>query len=368
LTGTNGRASILFELAHPKHYLQFRQPMRLLAGDFDVQIAARDKDVLLRLLEEHGERFATFTPNLPGLRRKVLGIPRVLTDYASVLRRFRPDLIVSRSSPYAAVLGRFFGARTVVCLDSEGVALNEKVVAPLSSYVISSGSYESDYGAKHHRVSGLFETGYLHPAYFTPGADILEAIGVAPGERFALFRFVSWSANHDIGKRGIGDAEKVALTRAIGGRMKVFISGESALPEELEFLRLRIPASRMHDVLAFASLYVGDSQTMATEAALLGTPAVRCNSFAGAGDFSNFRNLELKHDLLRSYAEFADALRRAEELADDLHAKSDWLTRRAGYFDEAGDVNAETASLLRTFLASGRPPAPQPARARAPIA
>jgi predicted glycosyltransferase len=37
----------------------------------------------------------------------------------------------------------------------------------------------------------------------------------------------------------------------------------------------------MHDVMAYASLYIGDSQTMAMEAAVLGVPAIRFNDFVG---------------------------------------------------------------------------------------
>jgi hypothetical protein len=37
----------------------------------------------------------------------------------------------------------------------------------------------------------------------------------------------------------------------------------------------------MHHVLYFAKLYIGDSQTMAAEAAVLGTPSIRFNDFVG---------------------------------------------------------------------------------------
>lgn len=37
----------------------------------------------------------------------------------------------------------------------------------------------------------------------------------------------------------------------------------------------------MHHVMAFASLYMGDSQTMAAEAGVLGVPFVRFNDFVG---------------------------------------------------------------------------------------
>ena len=38
---------------------------------------------------------------------------------------------------------------------------------------------------------------------------------------------------------------------------------------------MNIDPSDMHHALAFASLYIGDTQTMAAEAAVLGTPSIR---------------------------------------------------------------------------------------------
>ena len=37
----------------------------------------------------------------------------------------------------------------------------------------------------------------------------------------------------------------------------------------------------MHHIMAFAKMYIGDSQTMAAEAGVLGTPFVRFNDFVG---------------------------------------------------------------------------------------
>ena len=51
----------------------------------------------------------------------------------------------------------------------------------------------------------------------------------------------------------------------------------------------------MHHVMAFASLYIGDSQTMAAEAGVLGTPFVRFNDFVGRIGY--LRELEEKYQL-----------------------------------------------------------------------
>ena len=51
----------------------------------------------------------------------------------------------------------------------------------------------------------------------------------------------------------------------------------------------------MHHVMAFASLYIGDSQTMAAEAGVVGTPFVRFNYFVGRIGY--LRELEDKYEL-----------------------------------------------------------------------
>lgn len=341
-------ATILFELGHPKHYLQFRHPIRQLRARHNVAIAAREKDVLLDLLRADGEAFIQFAGNRRGLARKLTGLPAVLSDYAGVLRRVRPDLIVSRSSPYAAVIGRFHGARTMVFPDSEGVPLNEHIVVPLSTFVTTPASFERSYGRKHARVGSMFEAGYLHPDYYQPDPGVRSELGVGEGERFAVVRFVGWTANHDVRRHGFATDEKVALVRHIAERMKVFVSSETRLPPELDSYRMALRPSRIHDALAAASLYVGDSQTMATEAALLGTPSVRYNSFVGDSDFSNFRNLEERYRLLFNEGTFAECLARAVALASDTDAKATWIRRRAAFFADVGDLNMQTVEIIES--------------------
>ena len=51
----------------------------------------------------------------------------------------------------------------------------------------------------------------------------------------------------------------------------------------------------MQHVMAFASLYIGDSQTMAAEAGVLGVPFVRFNDFVGRIGY--LRELEDKYEL-----------------------------------------------------------------------
>jgi hypothetical protein len=58
----------------------------------------------------------------------------------------------------------------------------------------------------------------------------------------------------------------------------VFISSEGNLPQELVKYKLQIHPSKLHDALYFASLYIGEGSTTASEATILGTPAIYINS------------------------------------------------------------------------------------------
>lgn len=55
---------------------------------------------------------------------------------------------------------------------------------------------------------------------------------------------------------------------------QVIITAEGRLPRDLERYRMRISPTKIHDLLALSSLYVGESATMASESALLGIPFI----------------------------------------------------------------------------------------------
>lgn len=62
---------------------------------------------------------------------------------------------------------------------------------------------------------------------------------------------------------------------------RIYITSERPLEPQFEQYRIKINPLDMHHVMAFASLYIGDSQTMAAEAGVLGVPFVRFNDFVG---------------------------------------------------------------------------------------
>jgi len=115
-----------------------------------------------------------------------------------------------------------------------------------------------------------------------------------------------------------------------------------------------LPVEAIHDLLAFADCYVGDSQTMATEAAVLGTPAVRTSAFVGDDDMSNFRELETEYGLLQSFADEDAAIDRAVAFLKEPPREA-WpgATERHAEQGESFPIDAEFMRRLFEELPDG---------------
>ena len=334
----------LFELNHPKHYYQFKYVMlKLKQAGHEIMVVARDKDVLLKVLQEEKVPYEIFGRHSKTLSGKLFGTIPILFSYNRIIRRFRPDVIVSKASFYAALLAKINHIKSVIFPDSEVVKVTNRYVVPLVTKVVTPDTFGLDYGKKHIRVKGLFEDCYLSPTVFTPDESVVERYGLK--RPYAIFRFVGWSANHDVGNNGFSLDQKIQLTKAVNGKMIVYISSEKSLPPELLNCRLPVPASLMHHALAFADLYLGDSQTMATEAALLGTPAIRSNSFVGENDMTNFKVLEHQYGMLRNVAKYDEVLSLVKDFSSNSR-KNEWRAKRADYYAETGDLNQAIVDIL----------------------
>ncbi len=114
------------------------------------------------------------------------------------------------------------------------------------------------------------------------GVGDYDRSGVDPAQPYVVLRTVAWSAAHDVGLYGAGRSALACAVERLSAHGRVLISSEDPLPEDLVAYRNPVSADRMHDLLAYARLYVGEGGTMAAESAVLGTPAVFCNPSARA--------------------------------------------------------------------------------------
>lgn len=347
--------NILFDVNHPAHVHFFKHAIWELEDQgHECLVTSREKDVTVALLNEYE------IDHIP-LTTQALGLPSLAKEWATrgmkmigVAREFSADVIVSRPNPVTVHTSKLCRCPNVLFSDSDpgsdGTFVQKivrKTTYPFADMVCTPESLKWDFGSKHRRLNGYFELSYLHPDRFEPDASLLRGHGIDPTSRFFVLRFISWEAFHDENQRGLSRSAKQELVEYLDERGDVYITSESELPGEFEQYRLPLPPSVIHHALSYADLYVGDSQTMATEAAILGTPTVRSNSFAGDGDMTNFVELEEEYDLMYSMPDEDLAIAKVKELASDDDASQVWEEKRATLIEETTDI---TDSIVESVL------------------
>jgi predicted glycosyltransferase len=126
--------------------------------------------------------------------------------------------------------------------------------------------------------NSFLELNYLHPNRNKPDTGIYNLLGITNGQPYVVLRLVAWGGHHDFGHSGLSTAVQEQIVSLLSKDYKVFISSETALPEFFEPYRIRLPSYKIHDLLAFATLFIGESGTMAGESVILGTPVIYVNS------------------------------------------------------------------------------------------
>lgn len=323
----------------PAHVHLYKHTIdRLQQQGHEVLVLGRDYGCTIALLEHYdlphtiyggcgATKWSLFT-SLPG---HFIGI-------AKAIRSVEPDHIFGMGA-YAAFAGLISGTPPVLLLDSETTGIDHAISRRLARIILTPHAFRKDLGRHHYRFEGFKECAYLHPAVFDADPSIRSRLGVGPDERYAVVRFNAFGSHHDIGRRGFSAEEQTRLVEHLAEYVTVFVSSESAVANrdhpEVESYDLH-PAC-IHDVLAEASLLAADSQTMVTEAALLGTPAIRSNSFVGESDMGNFIELE-RQGLIYNLRSFDEVLSVSSGLLEVDSIPKDWQRRHEAYISELSNL------------------------------
>ncbi len=337
---------VQFDLTHPAHVHLFKNAIRALAADgHAVAVASREKEVTTALLNAYGIEHTVLSSK--GTTTAALISEWTLRELRTIsfTRKFDPDVVVSRALPSAVHAAALTGAKSIVVTDTEYAWKVSKLIAPFVDYWCTPEGFTGDYGENHRTHEGFDELAYLHPNWFSPDPDRLEAYGVDPEEPYFVLRFVSMGAHHDVSRSGLSPDAKRRLVEELSDHGTVYISSERPLPPELSDYESPVPPEEIHQLLAGAALLVGDSETMATEAALLGTPTIRVNSHATDEALGVFVELE-DRGLVESIGDEAAAHDRAVELATDPEAGDRWAQRRDELLDEGVDVTEYMLDII----------------------
>ena len=257
------------------HYFRNLARHFIVKGD-KILFTCRDKDVVIDLLNTYGFNYRCIGTPFTGFFGKIFGLFLFNSRLFRIAAAFKPDMFLSAGSIYAAHIAWLTG-RDHITLEDTGNMEQIRLYLPFTKAILTPESFHKDLGNKQIRLNCYNELAYLLPARFNPDSRINEILGLNPAEKFVLIRFVSWDATHDINSKGISDKTKRELINILSGRYKVFISSERNLPEDLAEFRIRISAEKMLDIINAAEFYIGEGATMASESAMLGTPAIYVN-------------------------------------------------------------------------------------------
>ena len=282
---------ILIYLGHPAHFHIYKNSITSWQQQgHEVFILIKKKDVLEDLLQAANMPFFNILEE--GRVDSTFGIfvgmlKRAIRLFVFCLRN-KPQILTG-TSVENSVVGKILGIPVVNVNEDDAavVPLYAKLSYPLASSILNPRVCNSGrWNNKAIKYDSYHELAYLHPDHFTPDRNVVEKY-LSPDKPYFLIRLAKLTAYHDTGIRGIEACIAERIIEMLKPYGDVYITSERELEPQFEKNRIVINPLDIHHVMAFAQLYIGDSQTMAAEAGVLGVPFVRFNDFVGRIGYLN---------------------------------------------------------------------------------
>lgn len=340
--------AVLIDIGHPAHVHLFKNYIfHLQNTNQRFVVVSRDKEITNQLLEHYKIPYTSISKQAKGLFMMFLEL--IIRDFRILKLHWKHNFKVAIGTSVS------IGHLTLLSLgrvksynfnedDDDLVPLFAKISYPFNTKIIIPNSVEfAKYKHKREIYNSYHELAYLHPNNFTPNEEILKKYGLRKGE-YIIARFSSLEAHHDAGILGISNQ--------LWDKIKELLEG-LVLIESIEGKRThQIDIWDMHHVLNYAGMLVSDSQTMTMEAANLGVPSVRINSFAR--QIGVLKELEFDFELTKSFLpnEEQEILNYIKDLRVNSFHKSAFLEKHAKLLNEKVDFNEWIRDYFERLKAS----------------
>ncbi len=319
--------NILLDMSHPAHVHLLRNVYAQLVNDgHKVYVVAKPTKAITDLLDLY---HIPFVP-LGGNRDSMLGKAFLQISNFFYLWYFvvRHRINIGVHGMTMAWVSRLTKMHSILTDDDDDAVepLYARYAHPFADVILSpEGTMRKS--KKTIYVPSYHELAYLHPNEFTPNPSVLNDVGLKQDEPYFILRFNAFKAHHDVGVVGLTIENKRRLVEYLNTKGKVFITTERNIDDEFKPYQLKIPQDKVHSLLYYATLFVGDSQTMTSEAAVLGTPAIKCNSFAGRLSVPN--EIEQRYGLCYCFLpqQTDDFYAQIDELLNIPNLKKEWRQR-----------------------------------------
>lgn len=338
-------------MGHPAHFHLFKNVIKCLDNNHQFSILIKKKDVLEELLDRDKIRYINILPE--GRKNTKFGLITSLIKRDARMFKYciknKPDLMVG-TSPEICHVGKLLGIPSINVNEDDALAVPYYANSsyPFASVILSPVSCDNyKWNYKSIKYNSYHELSYLHPKYFQPNSNVLHNYDI--NQPYFVVRFSGLDAHHDKGIQGINNELGCKIIAKLQERGRVLITSERILNQEFEKFRMYINPLDIHDILYYSDMYIGDSQTMTAEAAVLGVPSIRFNDFVGKLGY--LEELEHKYGLTYGIktSEPEKLFQKIDELLSMLNIKEEWQRRRQKMLSEKIDITAFLVWFIENY-------------------
>ncbi|PWB50025.1 MAG: hypothetical protein C3F06_13045 [Candidatus Methanoperedenaceae archaeon] len=340
---------ILLSIEHPAWAHQFRHMIRELEKKGHIiKVVAINKDRDLELLDIFNIEYDIIS-NTSGKNLFEKGIIFLKTTFKiyQISKQFKPDMYIGRASPMMSINSFLFRKNHIIFEDTEHSTFCLFIAKLFTDVIITPNCFKNNLGRKQFSVDAYKELFYLHPNYFTPNPNVLSELNLSTQDKFIILRFVAWDAHHDIGQQGIKG--KIEFVKKLEKYCRVLISSEGKLDKELDKYKIVVSPEKLHDLLYYATLYVGEGSTTASECAILGTHAIYINTLR----LGYTEEEETKYNLVYNFSDKntmeKQAFDKALELLENKDLRNEGKKKRERLLKDKIDVTAFMIKFIENY-------------------
>ncbi len=333
---------ILIYCAHPAQYHFFKNiAKQLTANGHQIKLLIKSKDILETLVREEGFEYENILPVPRGNSTFSTILSMFRRDYRmlKVVRKTKPDLLLGSDSSVAHA-GFLTGRKALTFGEDDYPVIKNLawMMIPFSSRFISPLICNpGPFRYKKTGYDGYMKLAYLHPSVFQP--DYQKVADLVKKNPYCIIRLASLTAHHDGQINGLNETLVRKIIQIMDSKgFSVILDSEYELPEDLSEYQTAMKKNRMHDLMAFATLVVSDSQSMSVEAAVMGVPSVRFNDFSGK--ISVLEELEHRYGLTYGIRTSQSQLlfSKIDELLSDPGIREDFNNKRERLLEDKINV------------------------------
>lgn len=349
--------NVLIQIVHPAHFYYYRDTIANLKRDgHKVIVAIVTKDVLEDIVQQSGIDYVNICPK-PHKSYGKIGViyDMIMRDIRMLYLAIKHRVdVITGSTIETAHIGWLLRKPNINIGEDDASVVGKyiKQIAPfvdvrLSPYSCNNGKIEH----KSVHFPGFWKLAYLHPNRFTPSIENLKQYAINTDKPYFILRFSALNAHHDKGIKGISTEIAQHIIDILSPHGQIYITSERKLEPQFEPYRIKINPLDIHHVMAFATLYIGDSQSMAVEASMLGVPALRFNDFVGKKKIGVMEELEHVYGLT-----YGISSHEPQQLYDKIHQlieipdlREVFQSRRQRMLSEKIDVTAFLTWFLENY-------------------